>query len=85
MKAKGQDVRGMPLAFELVTPIVTLSSLFDTSRLPHLFFFFSPHSPHTFWNQGSWGKAPCSRGDQSPMLDITRAGGGFQRVLLWPA
>lgn len=47
MKEKGQDVRGMLLAFELVTPIVTLSSLFDPSLLPHLFFFFFPHGPPT--------------------------------------
>lgn len=46
MKKKGQDVREMPLAFELVTPVVSLSSLFDPSLLPHLFFFF-PHSPPT--------------------------------------
>lgn len=86
MKEKGQDVRGMLLAFELVTPIVTLSSLFDPSLLPHLFFFlFPPRSPNTLWNQGSWGKAPCPRGDQTPMLDITKGGGRFQRVLLWPA
>lgn len=75
MKEKGQDVRGMPLAFELVTPIVTLSSLFEPSLLPHL-FFLSPHSPPHVLESRVLGQGTMSSGWSEPFAGHHKGGGG---------